>query len=182
MPCKIVVVGTSGSGKSTLAHLLSEKLHINHIELDAIHWQKNWRPAPLKEFRKRVQKELKAKSWVADGNYSDVRDLVWPQASILIWLDYPFYFVFWRAFARSIRLIFTHQPLCGENYESFRRLFFSRESILFWVIQTYNKRKREIPLLLKRKEHRHLKVVHLRTHRDLVHFLDKVSLKRPFPC
>ena len=95
---RVVVVGTSCSVKTTLANSLSEKLSSPHIELDAIHWLPDWVPRPSEEFRKLTNVAIAKESWVVDGNYSNsVRDLVWPRATALVWLNYPFRVVFWRA-------------------------------------------------------------------------------------
>ena len=45
-PRRIAVVGTSGSGKTTLARRLAQRLGIPHVELDALHWEPDWTPAP----------------------------------------------------------------------------------------------------------------------------------------
>ncbi|MFB3098236.1 MAG: AAA family ATPase, partial [Dehalococcoidia bacterium] len=87
---RIVVVGSSCSGKTTLANSLSEKLGYSHIELDAIHWLPDWVPRPVEEFRKLTSVVIGEESWVVDGNYSSVRDLVWPRATTLVWLNHPF--------------------------------------------------------------------------------------------
>lgn len=85
---RISVVGTSGSGKTTLARQISQQLAIPHIELDAIYHQPNWTETPLEIFRQRVEESLNSESWVVDGNYSKVRDIVWSRADTVVWLDY----------------------------------------------------------------------------------------------
>jgi len=86
---RISVVGTSGSGKTTLARQIFQSIDIPHIELDALHHEPNWTEAPIDVFRKRVEQSLSGNSWVVDGNYSKVRDIVWSRADTVIWLDYP---------------------------------------------------------------------------------------------
>src|SRR5437016_1896693 len=77
---RIVVIGTSGSGKTTQARHLSERLGIPHVELDALHWVPGWTEAPTDALRERVTEALAGDAWLVDGNYSVVRDIVWPRA------------------------------------------------------------------------------------------------------
>src|SRR5215211_387588 len=63
----IVVIGTTSSGKSTLAERLAERLDMDFIELDALHWEPNWQEAPLEVFRARVEAATQAKRWVVAG-------------------------------------------------------------------------------------------------------------------
>jgi hypothetical protein len=51
---RIVVIGTTGSGKSTMAEHIAARLGLPFVELDALHWQPDWRPASLEEMRARV--------------------------------------------------------------------------------------------------------------------------------
>jgi len=51
---RIAVVGTTGSGKSTLAGNIAHRLHIPHIELDALHWKPNWSETSRAEMRARI--------------------------------------------------------------------------------------------------------------------------------
>ena len=97
---QIAVIGTSCSGKTTLARKLSEILHIPHIELDTLFWKKDWQTADRKQFRKNVARVVKQDTWVIDGNFSIVRDLVWARADTIIWLDYPFHVIFLQALVR----------------------------------------------------------------------------------
>ena len=96
---RVAVVGTSGAGKTTFARSLSRALGTPHVELDALYWGPNWTPVPQEEFRARVASAVRAPTWIIDGNYSPVRDLVWRNATSLVWLNYPFTLVFSRALA-----------------------------------------------------------------------------------
>ncbi len=98
---RIAVIGTSGSGKTTTARTLAGRLRLLHVELDALHWDAGWSMAPLAVFRERVAQALAGDAWVVDGNYGKVRDLIWPRAELLVWLDYGLPIIFWRLLWRS---------------------------------------------------------------------------------
>ena len=175
---RVIVVGTSCSGKTTLARRLSELLDAQHIELDAIHWLPDWRPRPTEELRELVRSAVAPDCWVADGNYRAVRDIVWGRATCLIWLNYPFRVVFSRALRRTIARSVDHQTLFSGNTESLRRAFFSRESILLWVITTYRRIRREFGTVLRGQEYRDLNVIELRTQRETRQLLESLTKGR----
>ena len=114
-PFRISVIGTSGSGKTTVSTEISRRLNLRHIELDAIHWRQGWNATPNKEFRALVEEATKGDSWVVDGNYSRVRDIVWSKAEIVVWLDLPFKIVFWRTFLRTVIRLVTRRKLWNNN-------------------------------------------------------------------
>ena len=155
---RAVVIGTTSSGKSTLARRLAEKLDFALIELDALHWEPNWRPAEEEVLRARVQEALRADRWVSAGNYHQVRDLIWPRAQAAIWLDYSFPRVFWQLTRRTIHRLVTQEVLWGTNVERLwtHLKLWSDESLYHWLFKTYWRRKREIPQLLAEPRHRHL--------------------------
>jgi adenylate kinase family enzyme len=144
---RVLVVGSSCSGKTTLARDLANLLGAPHIELDAIYWEPNWTPRPMPDFRDLVNEAVSGDRWVLDGNYSTVRDLVWPRATVVVWLNYPFLFVFPRALSRTIRRALTREELYSGNRESFRKAFFSSDSILLWVITSFRRHQREYSML-----------------------------------
>ena len=168
---RIVVVGTTGSGKTTLARQLAQGLGLPHIELDALHWEPDWVEAPDEVMRQRVVEALQVDQWVVDGNYHTVRDIVWSQANLVVWLDYRLPVLLWRLWWRTIIRQITRKELWNGNRERFRANFLSRESILLWQLQTYRRRRREYPQMFALSEYSHLRVVRLRspgeTHRWL---------------
>lgn len=161
---RLVIIGATGSGKSTLAERLARLLALDWIELDALHWRPGWMPASLDEFRMLVDEATKAPRWVASGNYSAVRDLIWSRAQALLWLDYPFWTIFWRLTLRIFRRWWRKELLWGTNYESLwvHFKFWSEDSLWHWLFKTYWRRKREYSELLTRAEYRHLQVFHFK--------------------
>ncbi len=76
---RVAVVGTSGTGKTMLASRVARRLGIPHVELDALYWEPGWSEVSTPVFRERAGQALQGDAWVVDGNYSKVRDLVWPR-------------------------------------------------------------------------------------------------------
>jgi adenylate kinase family enzyme len=139
-------------------------LGVPHIELDAVHWLPNWQPRPTDEFRRLVAEAVAGESWVMDGNYSSTaRDIVWDRATTLIWLNYPFRVVFWRALRRTVLRVANQEELYSGNRETFRQSFLSRESIILWAITTYHRRRREYRRILDEGVFPHLRVIELRS-------------------
>jgi len=160
---RVAVIGVTGAGKTTFAAALAAKLAAPHIELDALHWEPNWTMAELDVFRARVARAVDGQRWVADGNYSKVRDLVWDRADTVVWLDYPFALTFLRLLRRTLRRVGTGQELWNGNRERFREQFLSRESLFVWVIKTYPRYRASFPAELASDRYQHLQVARLRT-------------------
>jgi len=139
---RVIIVGTSCCGKTTFSRRLAEILKHPHIELDALHWGPNWVAKPADEFRRLVENAVSRDHWVVDGNYGLVRDVIWPRATLVIWLNYDFITVFRRALIRTLRRSLSTEELYSGNRESLMRAFFSRDSILWWVISTFKRRQR----------------------------------------
>ena len=182
------MVGTTSSGKSTLAEQLAKKLNLGFIELDALFWEPNWQGANVEVFRKRVEtatssqrgKSEEQSGWVVAGNYRKVRDLIWPKAQVIIWLDYPFHIVFWRMLTRTIRRAVTQEELWNGNRETFwvHLKLWSDDSLFNWLFKTYWRRKRETPALLNLPEHKHLKLIHFKHPREAEEWLHSFSKPR----
>ena len=157
---RINVVGTSGAGKTTFARALAARLGLPCVELDALNWEAGWVEADHAVFRERVAAATAPDAWVLDGNYSRVRDLVWAGADTLVWLDFPRSVITWRIVTRSLARIVRRTELWAGNRERLRQLF-GRDSIIWWSISTYARRRREYPQLIA--GFGHLEVVRLRS-------------------
>ena len=144
---RVVVVGTTGAGKTTFGRALARELEAVFIELDALHWQSGWTPAP--NFTAQVEQVLQTECWVADGNYNDqVQPYILARADTLIWLDYSFGTKLWRLFRRTCRRAFGGETLWNGNTENVRKAFFSRQSIFLWFFQTHWSQRRRYERLL----------------------------------
>lgn len=158
---RILVVGTTGSGKTTMASRLAEKLDLPHSELDALNWGPDWTMRPPEEFISLVDQVSSGERWVIDGNYSRAREILWPRADTVVWLDYALPRVLWRLWWRTMRRGVGREELWSGNRERLHTHFFTRDSLFLWALQTYKRRRREYPELLARPEHAHLKLVRL---------------------
>ncbi len=161
---RTVVVGTTGSGKSATAARLATVLGAPLVELDAINWQPNWvaltdTDVPL--FRSRVREAVRGGAWVVDGNYGAARDLIWPKATAVVWLDYSFGLVFWRLLRRTLRRSLRRETLWAGNRETLGRAL-SRDSILLWAFKSHWRRRRTFRRLFAEPEQAHLRPFHMR--------------------
>lgn len=154
-PSRLVIVGTSGAGKSTLARAVAERIGATRIELDALHWGPGWSEAEPEVLRARVEAALGAERWVVDGNYLHLRDLVWPLADTIVWLDYSRAVVMRRVVWRTLRRSLSREALWAGNRESIARAL-GRDSIVRWAWETFDDRRATYTVLLEgasRPEH-----------------------------
>jgi len=181
----VVVIGSSCSGKTTLARRVAAAIGCPHVELDALHWGPGWSEAPDEQFRAAVRQRIEPPRWVVDGNYGKVRDIVWPKATDVIWLNYSFPVVFGRALARTLGRMLTRELLYSGNRESFRNTFLSRDSILWWVVTTFRSRRRQYRELFGGDTFPQLSLTELRRPRDaerLVRTLRGGGTWKGVPC
>jgi len=163
---RICVVGVTGSGKSTLASDLARRLQLPFVELDALYWGPDWTACSDEELRQRADEVIRGDAWVVDGNYSSIRDLTWPRAEAVVWLDYPLPLILWRLWKRTWKRVLTKENLWGTNTEILWPQFFSKDSLFLWALKTYWKRKRTYTDLLSRPEYASLRVYHFKSPRE----------------
>ncbi len=168
---RFLVIGTSCAGKSRFARALAHELDHPCIELDALYWGPDWKAKPLLEFRNLAAHAASGDHWIIEGNYADVRALIWPRAEAVIWLNYGFATVLWRALRRTLRRNITRQELWHGNRESLRRSFFSRDSILVWVATTFHKRRRQFAALRASNAFPQLAWIEFRSPAEAANFL-----------
>jgi adenylate kinase family enzyme len=174
LTARYVVIGTSGAGKSTFARRLATAVGSRYIELDDLYWDANWTPRTAAEFEARVVAQTAAEHWVLDGNYTVIRDIVWPRATDIVWLNFGRAVVLSRVLRRTLGRIAFREELWSGNRESLRRSFLSRESILLWSFNTFGKNRRKYAVIRANGEHPHLRWHELRSPRDAHRFLREV--------
>ena len=124
-------VGSSGDGKTTLASALAQRLRVPHVEIDSLNWESNWTETPTDMLWKKIESALAGDAWAVCGNYTKLRELIWPRADTLIWLDYPMGLVMWQVLRRTVRRCITQEMLWAtNNVESWRKSFFRAIQLL----------------------------------------------------
>ena len=173
---RIVVIGVTGCGKSVLAEKLAGKLGLEFIELDALYWKPDWVESGDEEFRQKVAEAIHAPAWALAGNYNKVRDLVWPRAQAVVWLDYPFLVAFGRQWKRTLQRWWTKEPLWGTNTERLwpQLKFWSKTSLFYWQVNSYRRHKKFYPQLMDSPENSHLKFYHFKHPRETAIWLDSL--------
>jgi len=174
---RIVVVGTSGAGKTTMARQIAAALELPCIELDRLHWGPNWQAlseTDPDEFVRRVGAAIAAESWVSDGNYAIVRDLLWRRATHLVWLDYSRAVIMYRVIKRSIERAFDQTELWAGNKEDWRRWWRPSHPIR-WAWSTWKNRRSRFEQLLNSAQFSHLHVVRLRSPREAASVIKRLQ-------
>lgn len=161
---RIVVVGAPGCGKTTTAQAISAALGIPHVELDALWWEPEWVEAGPETFGARAAEAVAGEQWVVDGNYFSVgsREVIWPRADTIVWLDLPRRIAVPRVLRRSIRRVVRRELLWNTNREKVSNVVRFDSIVRFaWTAwPKYGERYRE---LIATGECAHLEWVHLRT-------------------
>jgi adenylate kinase family enzyme len=158
---RIFVRGTSGAGKTTLARRIAERWGAEYVEMDAIHHLPNWAARPREETQAIVAEIVQRESWVIDGNYGHAIDPHLERADMVVWLDYSFAIVFWRVLSRTVRRSLRREELWAGNRETFQKAFLSRDSILWWMVTTFHRRRRQCHEVKRRLENSSTRFVHL---------------------
>ena len=172
---RVVVVGTSGAGKTTFASELAHLLNVPHFELDAYRHGPNWTETPNDIFRQKISYALTRQAWVVDGNYSVARDIIWPRATTIVWLDYPFNITFWRLFRRTMSRYFNRTELWNGNREDLKGVLFAKDSLFVWAFRRHWSRRKSYPLAFARPEYAHLEVLRFRSPRAAERWLNALG-------
>ena len=173
---RVAVIGGSATGKTTLSRELAARLGVPHIELDALHHDPGWTEVSAEVLRSRVDAAMAAApdGWVSDGTYhSKLGVSVVERADTLVFLDLPFLLTLGRVVRRTIRRSLRREELWNGNRETLRNSFFSRDSIVWWVITQHGKTRRKWPA--RYAPLTHLEVVRLRSPREVREFLQSIQ-------
>jgi len=174
---RTVVVGRTGSGKTTLARELAAALRVPHVELDSLYFGPEFSTAPLSLLRERTSAAIAGDRWVTDGNKRAVRDLVWPRADTIVWLDYSLGVSLWRLGKRARRRtseLRAEAARTGRQAGLPRQLLAAAKGVLT-ALRSHAGQRREYTRLFAEPANQHLAVVRLRSPRDTRQWLARVT-------
>ena len=171
------MVGNSGSGKTTAAVALARRLSLPHVELDAIFHQPGWTALATEEFRDRVRQIVATPSWVVDGTYSVVRDLVWDRADTVVWIDPPLPVVAWRVVTRTVDRMVRRTELWNGNREPLSNLWSvnPHKSIIAWSLSRHSLYRRRFAAATVDPRWAHLSFNRLQTRGQLDAFIRQAA-------
>ncbi|WPC72270.1 shikimate kinase [Vibrio porteresiae] len=174
---KINIIGTSGSGKSTFGRQLAAKLDIPYVEMDALYWKPNWQEPSDEEFFANLEKALQQDSWILDGNYNRTAPIKFAYVQSVIWIDYSFVRTLYQAVKRAIVRSISQQEIWANtgNKESFRKTFFSKDSIILWTLKTFKNNRVRYQALLNDPNYSHIHFVRLKSPTQAKAFLESLD-------
>ncbi len=179
---RILVLGRTGSWKTTLARQLSTVLGVPHVELDALYFAPDLSTVPHPVLRERTRAAVAGQRWVTDGNKRAVRDLVWPRADTVVWLDYPLVVSLWRLGRRAV---WRASVLTAKAADTTTRdtststgvltQFLAAARGVVTALRSHRGQRRRYPSMFAEQHNQHLAVVRLRSPRTAERLLARVS-------
>lgn len=174
---RILVLGRTGSGKTTLARELAAALDVPHVELDSLYFGPDLSTVPIGVLRGRTTAAIAPDRWVTDGNKSAVRDLVWPRADTVVWLDFPLLVCLWRLGKRAVRRTSGLRTQVAETHSragASMQLVLAARGVVT-ALRSHRGQRRTYPEMLAKPENQHLAVVRLRSPRATRRWLQRVG-------
>lgn len=163
---RLVVVGNGGSGKTRLSSRLAAAWQVPHIELDELAAGPNWSWVLPEILHDRIRSAIDRESWIVEGiNRDELRRLVMPHATMVVWLDLPKSVIARRLFFRSLRYVVGRAELNGSR-ETWRDLW-HRDGFVRRTVAKHDRRSRNFATLLEESARPGLEVVRLRSAREV---------------
>jgi adenylate kinase family enzyme len=161
----VIVVGCAGSGKTITATTIAARLGLPHVEMDALFWGPDWTPVDPVVFRARLRDAGHGDAWVFDGNYFGVgaRDIVWPRADTVVFLDLPKHTVVRRIIVRTARRTLTREELWSGNRETVGNAFRDEDALIRYLWRNYPKYRQRYEALQNDPTWSHIEWVTLRS-------------------
>lgn len=120
---------------------------------------------------------LNSDRWVIDGNYTRTLPIKWKQVEMVVWLDYSFSRTLFQSVTRAFKRILSGKEIWEGtgNHETFSKTFFSKDSILLWMINTHHTVRLRYQELMSDPQYSHIQFVRLKSRREAEEFLNKIE-------
>jgi adenylate kinase family enzyme len=175
---RIVVVGSSGSGKTTFARRLASYLDLPHLAMDAVFHRHGLAHIAHQDFLPVLDEFTDQDRWILDGNYTShgTRDVVWPKADTIVWLDLPRRTALSRVVKRTLRRLLTREEMWPGVREPFSNLYRldPRHNIIVWTWTRHGHVREKYEEAIVDGSLAHADVRRLRTEAETDAFLDSV--------
>jgi hypothetical protein len=147
------------------------------VELDSLYFGPEFSTAPLPLLRERASAAVAGDRWITDGNKRAVRDLVWPRADTIVWLDYPLGVSLWRLAKRARRRtsVLRAQTAQASRRTGLPRLFLAAARGVLTALRSHAGQRREFPRMFAEPANQHLAVVRLRSPRATRQWLARAT-------
>jgi cytidylate kinase len=125
---KVAVIGANGVGKTVFSDKVAQLYNLPHIQLDTLLFDDGVRK-DHEDFRKSVEDVVSQQKWVCDGVFTQIADIVWPKADLVIWLDMPLRITVQQVVKRSLIRIVKGIKQPGGQKETLYTAFGSNGSV-----------------------------------------------------
>ena len=150
---------------------IAEEFALPVIDIDTLRREAGKSASPEETFSLLVTESVKGDTWIIDGSYTSVQDIVWPRAEAIVWLDFSFWVSLSRLIKRSLYRIFirkkTEKPIKGRNQPAGERT-----SNYLRAILTGRQRRQRYFATLHNFGNRHLHIIRLSSPEDATLWLD----------
>jgi adenylate kinase family enzyme len=150
-----------------------------HLEMDSVFHKHGWADDAPPEFGSTLDEFTRTDRWVIDGNYAShgARDVVWPRADTIVWLDPPRHTATARVVVRTLRRVITREELWDSVKEPFTNLY-SRDpykNIMVWTWTRHAETREKLETAMSDGSWDHATVHRLRTSGEVEAFLASLT-------
>ena len=171
---RTIIFGSTGVGKTTMVKEIAEEFDLPVIDIDSLRREAGRTDSPEETFVRLVTESVKGDTWIIDGSYTSVQDIVWPRAEAIVWLDLSFWVFLSRLIKRSLYRIFvrkkSEKPIKGRDQPARERTWNYLRAIF-----TGKQRRQRYFATIYGSKNVHLHIIRLASPEEVQHWLDLIK-------